>query len=279
MHQMFSGCTSFNSSLSSWQPTMVMDMGGMFLNCTNFNQPLNSWNTPNVTNMKQMFSGCTRFNQPLDGWTTRNVSDMSQMFLNCTSFNQPLDRWVTNKVTGVYMMFSGCTEFNQDLRTWKLSGLIQLLLQNPDVYTVQLLNSLSTMFQNCNNMNLSLTPPFIYMYNDRIKAYPNPSNDVKMDIVRQLARQFETENPNMLGSFVKMFNQPVQAPGWFSWLRSQPAPAAQRPVQAPVQTPLQHDTYYDALDDTDTFHDASDVPFRGGRMRRKSRIRKRLFVR
>ena len=127
MGYMFSGCTSFNQPLNSWNVSKVTDMSCMFFGCTSFNQPLNNWDVSQVTNMVGMFRGCTSFNQPLNNWNVSHVTNMgnwhdgSGMFSGCTSFNQPLNSWDVSKVTSMSCMFSGCTSFNQPLNNWDVS--------------------------------------------------------------------------------------------------------------------------------------------------------------
>ena len=80
-------------------PPDVTNLNNMFSGCTSFNQPLNTWNTANVTNMGGMFQNCTNFNQPLDNWNTSNVTSMSDMFYGCAKFNQDLSQWCVTLIT------------------------------------------------------------------------------------------------------------------------------------------------------------------------------------
>ena len=60
MVEMFGGCTSFNSVLSNWDVSKVVDMRDMFSGCISFNSDLSRWNLKNVTreNTENMFKGC-----------------------------------------------------------------------------------------------------------------------------------------------------------------------------------------------------------------------------
>ena len=51
----------------------------MFYNCPKFNSDLSRWNVSNVMNMSNMFDGCTRFNCDLSGWDTSSAVYMDDM--------------------------------------------------------------------------------------------------------------------------------------------------------------------------------------------------------
>ena len=148
---MFTGATSFNQPLKSWNTNKVTDMNFMFSYAKSFNQNLKSWNitksakresvlfgnnsslgksnlptgiiinnkiiTPNAPNyIRQIITKSRQFNDTIKSWNTNQVTNMSSMF-DGTSFNQPLNSWNTNKVTSMYSMFTG-TSFNQPLNSW-----------------------------------------------------------------------------------------------------------------------------------------------------------------
>ena len=70
MEEAFNGCENmqFSAGIDTPYLSQVTDMGYMFSGCTSFNQPLNSWDVSQVTSMSCMFSGCTAFNQDLGMW-------------------------------------------------------------------------------------------------------------------------------------------------------------------------------------------------------------------
>ena len=174
MGYMFSGCTSFNQPLNSWDVSQVTNMVGMFRGCTAFNQPLNDWNVSKVKNMGQnhgdnyrygMFFGCTSFNQPLNNWDVSKVTSMSCMFSGCTSFNQPLNNWDVSKVTNMWDMFTGCTSFNQPLNSWDVSQVTDMgymfsgctsFNQPLNSWDVSKVTSMSCMFSGCTAFNQDL---------------------------------------------------------------------------------------------------------------------------
>ena len=98
-------CQSFNTSVSNWVTTRVVNMVSMFDGAKVFNQPLNTWSTSNVTNMRAMFQDAEVFNQPLSSWNTSNVTDMSYMFRGAKEFNQNINSWSVNNVITIQAMF------------------------------------------------------------------------------------------------------------------------------------------------------------------------------
>ena len=121
MDSMFSGATSFNGDLSSWNVSQVTHMGDMFFSATAFNQNLSPWNVSQVTHMGDMFFRATAFNQNLSPWNVSKVTDMNSMFSGATSFNGDVSPWNVSEVTGMNNMFSGAIAFNGDISSWNVS--------------------------------------------------------------------------------------------------------------------------------------------------------------
>jgi surface protein len=119
MTSMFSGASTFNKSLESWDTSNVTAMNGMFTSASAFNQPIGHWDTSNVTNMAGMFEfiGNT-FNQPIGNWNTSKVTSMRAMFNDAKAFNQPIGNWDVSKVTDMNRTFRNATSFNQEIRNW-----------------------------------------------------------------------------------------------------------------------------------------------------------------
>jgi len=76
-------------SVPEFLPNRVSDLSYMFFVYTggsSFNQDLSTWDTSNVSNMKCMFYGATSFNRDLSTWDTSNVTNMTSMFSRASSF-------------------------------------------------------------------------------------------------------------------------------------------------------------------------------------------------
>ncbi len=120
MSKMFSGATSFNGDISSWNVDNVTDMAFMFYKASAFNQNIGSWNVANVANMKYMFYEAFAFNGDISSWKVNKVTDMAYMFCKASAFNQDIGSWNVDKVTDMYAMFYKAFAFNQDIGSWKV---------------------------------------------------------------------------------------------------------------------------------------------------------------
>ncbi|WP_425392096.1 BspA family leucine-rich repeat surface protein [Ekhidna sp.] len=123
MASMFSGATSFNGGISSWDVSNVTDMGGMFFGAFTFNQNIGNWNVSAVTNMSSMFNGASSFNQDVSPWEVGQVTNMAGMFSG-TAFNQDISDWDVSSVRDMSLMFQSASSFDQDLGTWDISGVV-----------------------------------------------------------------------------------------------------------------------------------------------------------
>jgi surface protein len=93
----------FNNIVTS----LVTNMDKMFSGASSFNQPIGSWDVSNVTNMSTMFGVANSFNQNIGSWNVSNVTNMSAMFYVATSFNQNIGSWNVSNVTNMSSMFDG----------------------------------------------------------------------------------------------------------------------------------------------------------------------------
>lgn len=107
---------SFNSDISSWDTSNVLNMRDMFTAVYFFNQNINDWDVSNVTDMYGMFQWASKFNQPLDKWDVSKVENMGQMFFQTTSFNNDsINSWKPINVTNVNWFMKSTMTIRQDL--------------------------------------------------------------------------------------------------------------------------------------------------------------------
>jgi surface protein len=165
----FDVCLHFNSDISGWDTSNVVNMSCMFSECLAFNQPIGSWNTSNVTNMFYMFKNAIAFNQPInynsttDSWNTLNVTNMSFMFWGTFAFNQPIGSWNTSNVTNMSYMFFYANAFNQPIGSWNTSNVTNMsymFANDPDNAS-----QISTFNQNIGNWDTSKVTNMSYMFN------------------------------------------------------------------------------------------------------------------
>jgi len=104
MASLFSGKSTFNSSISNWDVSNVTTMQLMFFNATAFNQPINNWNVEKVVNMSNMFLGANAFQQPLNLWDVNALTNGAFFMgetgqtgaLTYTGYDTLLNGWVVD---------------------------------------------------------------------------------------------------------------------------------------------------------------------------------------
>lgn len=166
MSEMFSGKTSFNSDIATWDVSSVEDMNCMFEEATIFNQDLSSWDLSSVKDTDCMFLTASSFNQPVDTWDVSKVTDMSAMFEGASSFNQPINTWDVSNVINMGGLFSDAVSFNQDLYNWDVSSVedmqymfngATLFNKNISLWEVSNVSRMVYMFNNATSFNQDLT--------------------------------------------------------------------------------------------------------------------------
>ena len=99
---MFSGATSFNGNITSWDTSSVRTLYRMFANATAFNQDIGGWNVSAVVD------GDADFQQAMEG-----------VLNNASSFNQDLTSWCVSTFTSEPNEFSaGSALTTQNKPVW-----------------------------------------------------------------------------------------------------------------------------------------------------------------
>ena len=138
----FENCTSFNSDISSWNTSLIINFSRMFKNAVSFNQPI-TIDTSAALNLSYMFASAASFNQPL----TLNASsalNLTNMFADAASLNSPLEIALnTTAPITLSGMFSGAEAFD--------NGGVPLVLNTSSTV------NFSNMFANATSFNQPLT--------------------------------------------------------------------------------------------------------------------------
>jgi surface protein len=110
---MFDKASVFNSDISKWDTSSVINMTAMFRDTSVFNSDISGWDTSSVVNMGYMFKGALVFNSDISEWDTSYVTNMESMFYSATSFNQDIREWDTTSgsVVNYGNMFTSANAF------------------------------------------------------------------------------------------------------------------------------------------------------------------------
>ena len=91
--------------INTWDVSAITDMASLFSGKSTFNSSISNWDVSSVTTMQLMFFNATAFNQPINNWNVEKVVNMSNMFLGANAFQQPLNLWDVNALTnGAFFM-------------------------------------------------------------------------------------------------------------------------------------------------------------------------------
>ncbi|KAL3938074.1 MAG: hypothetical protein SGBAC_006941 [Bacillariaceae sp.] len=164
MNDLFTGYSSFNTDISSWDVSRVTAMRNMFEN-TQFNQDLSSWDVSSVNDMYGMFAN-SPFNGNISSWDVSSVRNMNHMFLDAPDFNQDLSSWDVSNVRVMILMFQSASSFNQDLSSWDVSLVLDMrhmfkdassFNQNLSSWDVSRVNMMNSMFYGASSFNGDIT--------------------------------------------------------------------------------------------------------------------------
>ncbi len=205
-NRMFSGASSFNGSIGSWNTSSVTNMRSMFSYANSFNGSIGSWNTSSVTDMDSMFEGAGSFNQRIGSWDTSSVTVMNNMFRNAGSFNQPIRSWNTSSVTSMRRMFSNAESFNQPLDEWDTASVTDmsymfagagLFNSSIDSWNTSSVTEMKGIFQDAASFNRSIgswnTSSVTNMYRMffNTDSFNQPLDDWDTSSVTSMIRMFE----------------------------------------------------------------------------------------
>lgn len=121
----FSGASSFNGDISTWNMESAERLDGLFMNAELFNGDLSKWSVK-PTSMDSTFYGTSSFTgrKGLPMWDTSQVDDMHRVFAY-SKFQGDISSWNMSSVTTVREMFLGCLSFDGDVSKWDVSNVSQ----------------------------------------------------------------------------------------------------------------------------------------------------------
>lgn len=190
LNNYFQDCANLNISAATGSPLRAgsaTSLEGCFSGCTTLNADLSSWDTSSVTTMKRMFFGAESFNNgdagntgatPLAWTTSALLVDVSEMFRGCVAFNQTVTFSDTTNITSLASMFQGATLFNNGDPA--NGGSRSLSLTTPS------LQYASSVFEGCVAFNQTVT-------------FSNLAVLVKADAMFSGATLFNNGNPGNTG--------------------------------------------------------------------------------
>jgi len=125
MSGMFRAST-YNSPLSSWVTTSLINVVSMFESANSFNQDISNFNMSSVTNASSMFEANNVFNNggvALEDWNFSSCANFSLMFWKAKLFNQSVANWVfkSSGTISFFAMFNTADVFDQSLATWDVT--------------------------------------------------------------------------------------------------------------------------------------------------------------
>lgn len=140
LQEMFYNCTKFNSDLSGWDVSRILDISWAFSGCTIFNSDLSGWNVSNIRNMQRTFSGCKMFTSDLSSWDVSKVENFEATFSGAEIFNSDLSMWNTVSANTMREMFRGVKGFTSFVENWNVANVLDMdyMFQPESGYTASI---------------------------------------------------------------------------------------------------------------------------------------------
>ena len=141
----FSGWSSFNQYVGSWNLKGLIDCFGGFSGWTSFNNGdaagvagggvgvgMDNWDVSSCVSLDGVPTAAPAFNQYINSWNVGNNQRFQSFFNGSTNFNRPLNNWnigehlSSEQPINMTSMFRDATSFNQDIGDWDVSKVTTL---------------------------------------------------------------------------------------------------------------------------------------------------------
>jgi surface protein len=130
--EMFYKASSFNSDISGWDVSKIIDMSYMFTEASSFNCNLEEWDVSSVANMNYMFTSATSFDQDIGNWKISNAITMISMFagvtLSTVNYESLLKKWsALTEIQGGVIFHGGKSTYRAEAGAYKETILLSEL--------------------------------------------------------------------------------------------------------------------------------------------------------
>ena len=76
-------------------------IGTAFRQAKKFNSDVSKWAVSRVIDMSYTFEGASKFNSDVSKWVVSGVTNMYDMFARASLFNSDLSKWAVSRVTNM----------------------------------------------------------------------------------------------------------------------------------------------------------------------------------
>jgi len=116
----FSGATSFDADLSSWDVGGVTTLDSAFSGAEVYaGAGLENWvPSSSLESLRNTFSGALAFDGDVSGWDVSGVTTLEGTFANAAAFNSDVGGWDVSSVITLESTFSGARTFDANLVSW-----------------------------------------------------------------------------------------------------------------------------------------------------------------